>query len=229
MKFFIICMISICMVSAHVMSCLGYSLVLILFLKWSSINILPFLSRMKFFLLLLVLVFITRSLTIPGDVLIRFLGLSVTLEGVQNGFSTAFKFFLVMITGLLFALTTRPSEIKHAAQWYLRPVPFIPEKRVAVMISLALSFMPVILKQFQKISEAQAARCADLEKNPVKKAVRVVFPVLKKTFLSADHLVSAMESRCYTDDRTDPEFTRSDREWPFLIAGIALSAGLVFV
>ena len=95
------------------------------------------------------------------------------------------------------------------------------------MISLSLNFMPVILKQFNEISDAQKARCADLEKNPVKRIIRLVLPLLKKTFLSADSLIYAMESRCYSDDRTDPEFALSGNEASFLTGTIVISLCLV--
>jgi energy-coupling factor transporter transmembrane protein EcfT len=122
-----------------------------------------------------------------------------------------------MLTGLIVSLTTKPSSVKGAVQWFLKPVPFIPEKRVGVMISLALKFMPLILKQINEILNARKARCGDLEKNPIKRIRGLVLPLLKKTFLSADNLVFAMESRCYDDDRTDSEFTPSGRE-PFFLA-----------
>ncbi len=132
-----------------------------------------------------------------------------------------------MLTGILFSTTTKSASVKGAVQWFLKPVPFVPEKRVAVMISLSLGFMPLILKQIKEISDAQKARCADLEKNPVKKIVRLILPLLKKTFISADSLVYAMESRCYSDDRTDPEFTPSGREIYFLFGSLLLSLSLV--
>lgn len=226
LKFFMICLISISLVSARVWPCLVYGLVLGVCLKQSKTNIFQLLRTLKLFLLLLGFVFLTRCLTTDGYPLVHVFGLSITAQGIQAGFTVALKFFLVMITGLVFALTTRPSAVKSAVQWYLKPVPLIPEKRVAVMISLSLSFMPVLLKHFGKISDAQAARCGNLEKNPVKRIIRLVFPLLKKTFLSADHLINAMESRCYADDRTDPEFTVSGREPVFFLGSIVLAAGL---
>lgn len=132
-----------------------------------------------------------------------------------------------MLTGLLFSSTTKPSSVKSAVQWFLKPVPFVPEKRVAVMISLSLAFMPVILKQAKAISDAQKARCADLQKNPVKRIIRLIYPLLRKTFLSADSLVLAMESRCYSDDRTDPEFTPSGNEIYFLAGSCVLALSLI--
>ena len=226
-KFLMICLVSMSMLSAQVLACFFYFLVLLFFFKKTGLNIFSTLNSIKYFILFLFFIFAARALSLKGDSLFSFYGLSVTRQGVNDGFLVAFRFFLVMLTGLLFSSTTKPSSVKSAVQWFLKPVPFVPEKRVAVMISLSLSFMPVILKQAKEVSEAQKARCGDLQKNPIKRIIRLVLPLLKKTFLSADYLVLAMESRCYSDDRTDPEFTPSGKEFFFLVGSVILSLSLV--
>lgn len=226
-KFFIICLVSVSMVSAHLPSCFLYLLILLFFLKKAGLNIFAILKSIKYFFILLFLIFAARALSVKGNILFSFHGMSMSEQGIYEGFLVAFRFFLLMLTGLLFSSTTQPSSVKSAVQWFLKPVPFIPEKRVGVMIGLALGFMPVILKQAKEISDAQKARCADLQKNPVKRMIRIVLPLLKKTFLSADSLVLAMESRCYSDDRTDPEFTLSGKESFFLLGSLVISLSLI--
>lgn len=228
-KFFTVCLVSIAMFSARLPMSVIYLLILIVFLKKTGLKIFSTLSRMKYFLMLLFFVFAARALTVSGDDFFSFYGISITDQGVKEGFLVAFKFFLVMMTGLLFSSTTKPSSVKSAVQWFLKPIPFVPEKRVAVMISLSLRFMPVILKQAKDISDAQKSRCADLERNPVKKIIRLVLPLLKKTFFSADHLALAMESRLYNDNRTDPEFSSSGKEFYFLSATFILSLSLAWL
>ncbi|MCF6246608.1 MAG: energy-coupling factor transporter transmembrane protein EcfT [Desulfobacula sp.] len=223
LKFFLICLVSTSMLSASFVPCLIYSLLLILFFNLARIKVFQLLISMKFFLLLLGFIFLARCFSTPGDTLISAYGISISRLGVTTGFLVAFKFLLVMMTGLLFSGTTRPAQVKGAVQWFLRPIPFLPEKRVAVMISLSLAFMPIILKQNQKVADAQAARCGNLEKNPVKKIIRMVLPLLKKIFLCADNIILAMESRCYTEDRTDPEFQPSGKEPSFLLGSLILA------
>ncbi len=227
-KFIIICLVSMSLLSANLPASFVYFFILLFFIKKSGLNILATLNSIKYFLIMLFfIVFVARSLTVKGDILFSFYKISITQQGMEEGFLVAFKFFLVMLTGIIFSSTTKPGSVKNAVQWFLKPVPFVPEKRVAVMISLSLSFMPVILKQFNEISDAQKARCADLEKNPVKRIIRVILPLLKKSFLSADSLICAMEARCYSDDRTDPEFTPSGREFRFLTGSVVISLCLV--
>ncbi len=227
-KFFIISLISVSMLSAHLYICLIYFIILLIFFKKTGLNIFETLNSIKYFLILLFFVFAVRSFTTPGDIVISFFNISITKQGLNQGFLIAFKFFLIMITGLLVSLTTKPSSIKSAVQWFLKPVPFIPEKRVGIMVSLALKFMPIILKQAHEISNARKARCGDLEKNPVKKIIGLILPLMKKTFLSADNLVFAMESRCYNDDRTDPEFKPSGKEIIFIAGSFVLSTCFLF-
>lgn len=226
-KFFMICLVSMSMLSAHVFACFFYFLILLFFFKKSGLNFFATMTSIKYFILLLFFVFSARALAVNGDIIFSFYGMTITEQGVTEGFAVAFKFFLVMLTGLVFSCTTRPSSVKSAAQWFLKPIPFVPEKRVAVMISLALGFMPIIAKQARQISDARKARCGDLQKNPVKKIIHLVLPLLRKTFLSADNLVLAMESRCYSDDRTDPEFMPSGKEIYFIAGSVVLSLSFV--
>nr|NJM04275.1 energy-coupling factor transporter transmembrane protein EcfT [Desulfobacula sp.] len=228
MKFFITCLVGMAMMPAGFIASGLYFLILVFFLKQSGLHFFSILNRMKLFLTLLFFIFLTRALTTPGDLLFQGYGLAVTGQGLMEGAMSALKFLLLMLTGLVFSVTTRPSSVKAAVQWYLKPVPLVPEKRVAVMISLALCFLPVILRQAREISDAQKARCAHLQKNPVKKTMGLVLPLMKKIFLAADRLILAMESRCYSDDRTDPEFQPSGREPLFLWGGLAVCACLVF-
>jgi len=227
-KFFVICLISICMLCANLFMSLLYLGILIILFKTSGLNFFDIVNNMKYFIILLFFVFAARSMTTPGNTIVSFFNISITKQGLSVGFLVAFKFFLIMLTGIIVALTTKSSSVKSAAQWFLKPIPFIPEKRVGIMISLALKFMPLILKQANEISYAGKARCSDLEKNPIKKIIGLVFPLLKKSFLSADNLAFAMEARCYDDDRTDPEFKPSGKELPFLAGSFILSLSFVW-
>ncbi len=227
-KLFIICIISISMLSAKLPVSLLYFMILLVFLKKTGLDIFATLKSLKYFLILLCFVFAARALTTQGGTLFSFFNISITKQGLHEGFLVVFKFFLIMLTGLIISLTTKPSSVKGAVQWFFKPVPFIPEKRVGVMISLALKFMPLILKQAKEISNARKARCSDLEKNPLKKIIGIVLPLLKKIFLSADNLILAMESRCYDDNRTDPEFNPSGQESLFLAGSFLICLGFIW-
>ncbi|MBU3954541.1 MAG: energy-coupling factor transporter transmembrane protein EcfT [Proteobacteria bacterium] len=223
-----VCMTSLFILKADFLACFIFLGVLIVFIKQIQIGVKDTLRQLKLFLLFLGFIFLARALTIPGDPLVFFHGLTITRQGLNQGGLVALRFFLVMVTGLVFSATTRPASLKSAAQWFLKPIPFVPEKRAAVMISLALRFFPLILQQANETANAIDARCGNLQKNPIKRFVRLTLPLLKKTFLSADHLILAMEARCYGEDRTDPEFEPSGKERVFILYSLGFWLFLFF-
>ncbi|MCP3941285.1 MAG: energy-coupling factor transporter transmembrane protein EcfT [Desulfobacteraceae bacterium] len=219
-KFFLVCIVSLSLLKANFPACFILLGTLIFFIQQINLELGQTLKHLKYFILFLVFIILARALTIPGDPLVQLYGISITHQGLYEGCLVAFRFFLVMVTGIIFSNTTRPANLKNAVQWYLKPIPFVPEKRVGIMISLALRFLPLILNQANETRNAVHSRCGNLEKNPVKRFIRLTLPLLKKTFLSADHLILAMEARCYCENRTDPEFKPSGKETLFIITSL---------
>jgi energy-coupling factor transporter transmembrane protein EcfT len=228
-KLAVLCFLSMFLFESGVIPCFVYFFLLLFFLKKVGIGFLSLIKRLKLFFFLIFFIFLARAMSAEGAALFAFSGFVISLEGLQEGGLMAFKFFLIMISGILFAATTRTGSIKSAVQWFLRPVPFVPEKRLGIMFSLALNFIPVIFRQAQNLSDARKARCAYMRKNPVKNIINLVLPLLRKVFLYAEHLSFAMEARCYSDDRTDSEFKPSGKEFLFILGSSALIIGFVFL
>jgi energy-coupling factor transporter transmembrane protein EcfT len=228
LKLVMLCLISLSMVKAGLYSSMIYGLVLAIAFKTAQIPMTKTVHQLRFFLLLLGMVFLSRALSEPGDTLLGYGDITITREGVFSGFSVALKFLFIMITGLVFSSTTSISDLKNGIQWILRPIPFLPEQRVTVVVGLALNFIPIIFKQAGHISDARRARCGDENRNPIKKTAWLVLPLLKKTFQSADHIALAMASRSYTDDRTCPQFHSSGKEPVFLAGTLAMTLCLLF-
>ena len=180
------------------------------------------LKELRYFLILLLFVFIARALTTPGSPLIQFKAVSVTREGVHGGIIVCWRLLIIIMMGLSFVSTTRPSEIKAAVQWFLNPFPFIPAKRIATMMSLIIRFMPVILDQAKETADAQRARGVENRKNPLYRLKKLLIPLMRRTFVSADKLAVAMEARCYSENRTDPGLSCGIRDWIALFAVICL-------
>ena len=223
----LVCMVSLALLKAGFAGCFICFLVLAWLTHRIGISFIPLAAQLKWFILLLGIMCASRSLTVPGTPVFTFFGFAFTHEGLAQGGLVAIRFFLVMVTGLLFSATTRPADLKGAAQWYLKPVPFVPEKRVAIIISLFLRFLPLILTQAQQVSDAVNARCGNLNKNPVRRIRYLVLPLIKKIFLAGDRLCLAMEARCYSEDRTDPVFEAGGNEKRFLAAGLYLCLVMV--
>ena len=171
------------------------------------------LKELRYFLILLVLVFLARALSTDGQALLSYKSIIISRQGLYAGVLICWRLILIVLLGFMFVSTTRTSEIKAAVQWYLKPVPFISEQKVAVMMGLILRFVPVIFDQAKETLEAQKARCVQNRKNPYYRLIKLGFPLMRRTFESADDLVAAMEARGYRENRTDPELTSSWRDW----------------
>lgn len=222
------CMCCLCVATLHSGPIgLGAVSVIISGLCYSSgLKWIPVFRSLRYFLLLLCAVVLTRALTTSGTAFVSLtlpgFDLILTQEGLQEGILIAWRFLTVMLLSLIFTVTTQPSHVKGAVEWFLKPVPGLPEQRIAVMISLFLKFLPLILTQADQVLDAQKSRLGNLQRNPAKRLSRIALPLLKNTVRSADRLTLAMAARCYSEDRTDPEFQTSGREWPVLAATMAL-------
>lgn len=186
-------------------------------------------THLKAFLLFLILIFFCRWAGTPGDPMVTRYGFSLTHQGFTSGSLVSLRFLVVMLLGLILTATTRSMEIKAAVQWFFKPVPFIPENRVAVMVGLALKFIPLILDNAKEVTHAVNARCGNLRKNPVRRLINLSWPLLKKTFQSADDLSLAMQARCYSEHRTDPRFSPNGKEGWIVGLTLVFSAGMLLM
>ena len=221
-KTVLVCMLSMVLFTAGFSACLACFLVVYPLACAIGMTMVRLLTRLKGFILLLILMAATRAVTVPGELIWSVSGIEITRQGLAQGSLVGVRFFLVMVIGMLFAATPRPAALKSAAQWFLTPVPFVPEKRVAIMISLSLKFFPLILSRAGQTADAVNARCGSFRKNPIRRIRFLTLPLLKKTVMSADHLCLAMDARCYTEHRTDPAFESNGRERLFLGTGTGL-------
>lgn len=185
------------------------------------------LRDMRYFALLLVLVFIARALSTPGSAILTAAGTVVTREGLVAGALVCWRLACVVLTGLLFIAATRPAEVRQAVIWLLAPIPGVPERRAGTMISLLVRFIPVILNQARETADAQRARCIECRKNPVARLVKLTVALLRRIFEDADRLVIAMEARGYTEDRTGHPFSATRRDGLALLATAAACAAVV--
>jgi energy-coupling factor transporter transmembrane protein EcfT len=178
----------------------------------ARISPLDLLADLRYFPMLLASVVLVRGWAVPGPPAFSAAGISFSEVGLREGALIAGRLGTVAAAGLLLVATTRIAAIRDAIVWLLRPVPGLPEGRVAVMLSLLIRFLPVILFRARETGEAQRARCVERRRNPVYRLRRFSVSLLRRVFLDADALAVAMDARCYSDFRTPPifRFTRSD-------------------
>jgi len=138
------------------------------------------------------------------------------------GWERAGQFTLIVIFGTIMAGTTPVNTVKNAIEWYLRPIPFIPEARVAMVINLTFVLIPLIFDQYVSGRDAGRARGIELNNNPIRRIKFLIYPLLERTFRSVDELIDAMESRCYSEVRTKVLFKTRKTDWLILLICVVL-------
>ncbi len=127
----------------------------------------------------------------------------VTVEGLISALAMATRLIMLIIGSSILTLTTSPIDLTDAIERLLKPLERIrvPAHEIAMMMTIALRFIPILLEETDKIMKAQMARGADFETGGLIKKARSLVPLLVPLFISAfrraDDLALAMEARCY--------------------------------
>ena len=160
-------------------------------------------------IILLITVSFNLFLT-PGTKLVSFWIFTITYEGLKNAVVMMVRLIFLIIGTSLMTLTTTPNELTDGLEKALSPLKYIkvPVHEIAMMMSIALRFIPILIEETDKIMKAQMARGADFEHgNLIQKAknmVPLLVPLFVSAFRRANDLAMAMEARCYHggDNRT---------------------------
>ncbi|MCR4685184.1 MAG: energy-coupling factor transporter transmembrane protein EcfT [Lachnospiraceae bacterium] len=153
-------------------------------------------------ILLLITVLINLFMT-PGETLFSFWKLKITKEGIYTAIFMLFRLVYLIIGSSLMTLTTTPNNLTDGMEKALTPLSKIkvPVHEIAMMMSIALSFIPILLEETDKIMKAQMARGADFESGNLFRRIKNMIPLLVPLFISAfrraGDLAMAMEARCY--------------------------------
>ncbi|MGN1266375.1 MAG: energy-coupling factor transporter transmembrane component T family protein [Dorea sp.] len=154
-------------------------------------------------MLLMITVVFNLFLTRSGDVLFSWWIFTVTEGGLHTAAFMAIRLIYLIIGSSLMTFTTTPNELTDGIEALLGPLNKIrvPVHEIAMMMSIALRFIPILLEETDKIMKAQIARGADLESgNMIQKAksmIPILVPLFVSAFRRANDLAMAMEARCY--------------------------------
>ena len=136
--------------------------------------------------------------------------MAITDEGLKTALFMALRLIYLILGSSLMTFTTTPNALTDGIEkllWPLRKIKF-PVHEIAMMMSIALRFIPILLEETDKIMKAQIARGADLERGNIIQRAKAMIPILVPLFVSAfrraTDLAMAMEARCYRggDGRT---------------------------
>ncbi len=186
---------------------------------YARLNFRSIIYDLRYFFFLLVAVFFSRAVFIPGNPIFEAVGIQVTDLGILSGMLFCWRLILVAIGGLMYAATTRSREIRAAVEWLMAHIPGVPEKRVGVMIGLVVRLIPMVLDQARKTMSVQKARCVECRKNPFYRLTRFALPMLRRTVKQADCLTLAMVARCYHESGTLPAMKIRSMDW-WLLGGV---------
>ena len=140
---------------------------------------------------------------VDGRIIWQWGFLKITVEGLYTAAFMGLRLVLLIIGSSLLTLTTKPISLTDAIERLLRPLNRIgvPTHEIAMMMSIALRFIPTLLEETDKIMKAQQARGADFESGNILSRAKSLIPILVPLFVSAfriaQDLAMAMEARCY--------------------------------
>ena len=186
-------------------------------------------------LIIIAFTLIVNIFMVRGEVLWQFGVLHITREGLRTAAFVGIRLVLLIIGSSMLTLTTRPIGLTDGIEALLSPFRKIglPAHELAMMMTIALRFIPTLLEETDKIIKAQQARGADFESGNILRRAKALIPILVPLFISAfriaQDLAMAMEARCYGGDvkRTRMNamvFARRD-----LIASIIFCAFLALI
>lgn len=176
---------------------------LVVLIKLSKVPFSYMVKGLKTIVLIMLFAAVFNLFLTPGTKLVSFWIFTITYEGLKNAVVMMVRLIFLIIGTSLMTLTTTPNELTDGLEKALSPLKYIkvPVHEIAMMMSIALRFIPILIEETDKIMKAQMARGADFEHgNLIQKAknmVPLLVPLFVSAFRRANDLAMAMEARCY--------------------------------
>lgn len=178
-----------------------YSVIALLLSKVSLTYLYRSLRPIRF---LLIFMFILNLIVTSGEtVLISFWIIKITKEALRQAVFITLRLMLLVSGSSILTLTTSPLQLTNGFEKIMSPLKKIhfPAHELAMMMTIALRFIPTLMEETEKIQKAQLSRGADFESgNPIARAkamLPILIPLFVSAFRRADELAMAMEARCY--------------------------------
>lgn len=235
--FSILFMVTIFFVSSYA----GYAVVALFLLTVCFASKIPVKNVIKSVKAILFIMLFTAIINIffydSGRVLFEWWKIKITLGGIDFAIKMALRISLLVMGTSMLSFTTTPMELTDAIESLLKPLKYIkvPVHDIALIMSIALRFIPGLMDETDKIMMAQKARGAEIDTGGLVKKIKAMLPVLIPLFVSAirraDELADALDARCYnaTDRRTKMKVLRLT--WKDLVAFlfVAVFVALIFL
>ena len=182
---------------------IGMLLLSALVITISKVPLKFFFRGLKMIVFIVMLTVILQMFMTPGEVVWQWSFLKITKEGIRQAIFMGTRLVLLISITSILTLTTTPIALTDGIEQLLKPFQRfgVPAHELAMMMSIALRFIPTLVEETDKIMKAQAARGANFDTGNLIEKVKALIPLLVPLFLSAfqraDELAIAMEARCY--------------------------------
>ena len=184
----------------------GYALMFLVLVLESSLARIRAKTLLSGLRPLLFIVLFTAVLNLfygTGEPLVRFWIFTITEDGIRRAVQMVLRIMLLVCGSFLLTYTTSPLQLTDGLEMLLSPLKKlrVPVSELAMMMSIALRFIPTLIEETDKIMSAQKARGASFDTGSLRERARAMIPLLVPLFVSAfrraDELATAMECRCY--------------------------------
>lgn len=170
----------------------------------SGVPVSQYLKSLKGILFIVIFTSLLNLFYGQGKVVFHWAFITITQGGIINSIFIAIRIVSLILFSATLTFTTSPTELTDALERIMKPLkifPFIHVHEIAMMMTIALRFVPTLLEETDKIMSAQKARGADMESGGLMQRIRALIPILIPLFVSsfrrAYDLAMAMECRCY--------------------------------
>lgn len=187
-------------------SLVGFLVITLALLGMILLSKVPFgfmIKGLKAIVIILIITAIFNLFLTPGETLVALWKFKITKEGLKNAVFMIIRLVYLILGTSILTLTTTPNQLTDGMEKALAPLNkiHVPVHEIAMMMSIALRFIPILIEETDKIMKAQIARGADFESGNLIKKAKAMVPLLVPLFISAfrraNDLAMAMEARCY--------------------------------
>ncbi|MBQ9728298.1 MAG: energy-coupling factor transporter transmembrane protein EcfT [Clostridia bacterium] len=213
--------------------------VFVLMAIYSRVPFGSLLRSVKAILFLLLFTAVLNLFFYEGEtVLWKWKFIEISKEGIYYTIFLAARLFLLVLGSTLLTLTTTPVSLTDGLESLLLPLKWIrfPVHELALIMSIALRFIPILTDETARIMNAQKARGADFESGGLiqraKAVIPVLIPLLISAFRRADELGDAMDARCYSGSKVRTKYKKLKfgwRDYVTVLVGAALLTGVILL
>ncbi|WP_258358879.1 energy-coupling factor transporter transmembrane component T family protein [Moorella sulfitireducens] len=189
--------------------------------------------QLKPLLVFLVIIFFLQVALTPGEIIAAIGPLRITREGLDYGIMALARVFFLIVAASVLMATTDPLALADGLERLLRPGQRfgLPSVELALMLTLALRFVPTLLEEAERIMRAQVARGATFRGSQVKNLMPLIIPLFISAFRRAEGLAEAMEARAYRGGKGRTrmrELHFKPADYIFLLLAVLLVAGTAY-